>query len=540
MKPLLVLVPFLLTALPAMAQWSEEAKLVPGDLGPGDAAGRSISISGDTVLVGAPLHDGVATDAGAAYVYVRAGDGWVQQAKLRALDGGAGDEFGYTVAIDGNTAIIGAPYHSNPPGAAYVFVRSGGTWTQQAKLQASFNDWIYFGRHVVLDGDTAVISENDPSGTCGLVYVFVRTGSTWTLQKQYGGNSGPDYDGFGCDFDLDGDWLVIGEAGYDGWYFDEQGAAWLYHRTGSSWAFAAEITTPYLEDGFCFGWSVAIDDGKLLIAAGPHRKSVYAYQIVGSGVSYVGKLTAPTTGNRFGEDISLDGNHALIDGNGSPTSGYAAYLTRWTGAQWTLPEPLYGWGTQGTSDLDHGTVVMGDPGDDDAGVDAGAAHVLTSEPGTGFCFGDPGSGTPCPCANDNDGSVPGSGCDNGVFASGAKLSARGIASVSHDSVVLFTERAEPSNSGLYFQADNRVNGGAGIVFGDGLRCAGGQLVRLQVRFADASGYSATTVGLAAKGGVGPGSTERYQCWYRNQSTPACGLGVNEFNLSNGYEIFWGP
>jgi len=167
-----------------------------------------------------------------------------------------------------------------------------------------------------------------------------------------------------------------------------------------------------------------------------------------------------------------------------------------------------------------------------------------SAPGTGtaYCFGDPGSGTPCPCANDNDGSVPGSGCANGVFASGAKLVASGAASLSNDTLVLSCTGLEPSNSGLYFQANNDLS--PGIVWGDGLQCAGGQLKRLGVRFADATGYSDTSgyaqpISVKA-GNIVAGDTKRYQCWYRTTSNPPCGAGVNDFNASNGLAVTWAP
>ncbi len=159
-----------------------------------------------------------------------------------------------------------------------------------------------------------------------------------------------------------------------------------------------------------------------------------------------------------------------------------------------------------------------------------------SEPGLGYCFGDFLSGTPCPCSNDNDGSIPGSGCANGVFFSGAHLSGSGTASLSGDTLVLSTVNTEPNNSGLYFQADNDLS--PGNAWGDGLQCAGGNLKRLQVRFADATGASSTTIGISAKAGnITAGDTKYYQCWYRNPLNSLCGF---EFNASNGYAITWVP
>ena len=168
-----------------------------------------------------------------------------------------------------------------------------------------------------------------------------------------------------------------------------------------------------------------------------------------------------------------------------------------------------------------------------------AFRIDAEAPGEGYCFGDPGSGTPCPCFNDNDGSVPGSGCDNGVYASGAHLTGLGLARVTGDTVKLTTVGLEPQNSGLYFQADNDLS--PGVVWGDGLRCAGGSLKRLQVRFADGVGTSSTTVGIAAKtGNISAGDTKYYQCWYRTTVNPPCGSSVNDFNTSNGYAITWQP
>jgi len=167
-----------------------------------------------------------------------------------------------------------------------------------------------------------------------------------------------------------------------------------------------------------------------------------------------------------------------------------------------------------------------------------ALQYVQQPPGTPYCFGD-GSGTPCPCGNANDGSVPESGCANGVFASGAHLTGTGVASVGADTLVLSTSGQEPNNSGLYFQANNDLT--PGLIWGDGLQCAGGQLKRLGVRFADAGGYSDTsgyTQPISVKAGnVMAGDTKYYQCWYRNPVNSPC---ASEFNASNGYAVTWTP
>jgi hypothetical protein len=152
---------------------------------------------------------------------------------------------------------------------------------------------------------------------------------------------------------------------------------------------------------------------------------------------------------------------------------------------------------------------------------------------TTFCFGD-GSGATCPCGN--TGGV-GGGCMN-TTGLGGKLRSSGSSSVSSDDLVLLGQQLVPSQPGLYFQGNNAINGGNGNPFGDGLRCAGGGVVRMQVRFADAQGASATSVSLATVGGIAPGDVKRYQCWYRNPPAGFC--GGYTFNLSNGVQVNWSP
>jgi hypothetical protein len=169
----------------------------------------------------------------------------------------------------------------------------------------------------------------------------------------------------------------------------------------------------------------------------------------------------------------------------------------------------------------------------------GAAWVPLPEPGVSFCFGDPGSGVVCPCGNDNDGSVPGSGCANGQYSSGALLAGTGEASLAADTLILYGQRTQHDQFGLFFQADNSLSNGQ--VWGDGLRCAGGALKRLGTATSDGNGNSDTTgygyTISSRAGNIAPGDTKHYQLWYRNPLGSPCG---SDFNTSNGYSVTWTP
>jgi hypothetical protein len=157
-----------------------------------------------------------------------------------------------------------------------------------------------------------------------------------------------------------------------------------------------------------------------------------------------------------------------------------------------------------------------------------------------FCFGD-GSGTACPCGNSG---ISGHGCANSVFPGGGLLSASGLASVSADSIQLQSISLSPSAPLLYFQGTTQLNAGAGVVFGDGLRCTGGAVLRFVVSHSNAAGVSTypnlsiPEQHVAIAGAIPPsGGTRHYQAWYRNAPafcTPAT------FNLTNAATIAWGP
>ena len=151
--------------------------------------------------------------------------------------------------------------------------------------------------------------------------------------------------------------------------------------------------------------------------------------------------------------------------------------------------------------------------------------------GTPFCFGD-GSGTACPCGNAGS---SGQGCANDT-GQGASLDSTGSNSLSADDLVLSASQLTPG-PGLFFQGNNAINGSNGNAFGDGLRCAGGSVKRLEVQFANSANSftTSTTISISTAGAASAGQTKRYQYWYRDSGTSPCS---SLFNLSNGYEITW--
>ena len=219
----------------------------------------------------------------------------------------------------------------------------------------------------------------------------------------------------------------------------------------------------------------------------------------------------------FGNDT---GQGAVVADNGSFLAGPIAYAstpsnkTRLFSVLSTNGDALMAWSDDR---VDSGDVLLQNM-QPDGSLGNATAHSQ-------FCFGNG-----CPCGNDD----PSAGCKNGTTG-GARLDASGSPKVAAGSWVLEASSLPPNKPGLYFQGDVAINGGHGVPVGDGLRCVGSAVVRLQVRTSDALGNSFTTVNLAA--GVNPGDLHTYQLWYRDPAGSVCGAG---FNLTNGVQLIWLP
>src|SRR5215203_1158845 len=194
----LVLLACLSLALPAMAGWTQRQKITSTPRGVGAQFGNAVAINGGTMVVGARFDSTTASQAGAAYVYVLSGSTWTQQAVLLAPDGALGDKFGYSVAISEDTIVVGS-YNDDSPlsnaGSAYVFVRSGTIWSFQQKLTASdgtADD--EFGNAVGIIGETIVVGSHfaDLPGNsqAGSAFIYRRTGTVWAQTQKLLPNTG--------------------------------------------------------------------------------------------------------------------------------------------------------------------------------------------------------------------------------------------------------------------------------------------------------------------------------------------------------------
>lgn len=252
--------------------WSQEAMLDIGDVG--DLSGSAVALSGDTAVVGAPLDDDLGTDSGTVKVYVRSAGVWTVQAILTSSDAAAGDHFGAGVSVDGDTLLVGAPKHdagSVNTGAAYVFVRVGGVWTQEDKLVAGDPEHDdAFGQSVSIAGDTALLGafQKDEVGVnSGAAYIFVRTAGLWTQQSKLVPAEVKPLDSFGHAVALEDGLAVVGSDGARD-VGASSGAVYLFSEGGGGWSQIERWTPPETDLGDFFGSAVDVAGGLVAIGSG--------------------------------------------------------------------------------------------------------------------------------------------------------------------------------------------------------------------------------------------------------------------------------
>jgi hypothetical protein len=282
--------------------------------------------------VGAYLNDHAGgVDAGAAYVFVGNGSSWSQAEKLVGSDATDSDWFGYSVAIDGETVLVGSPMYDLVPGtifsgAVYVFVRTDTGWSEQTRLMASdamAGD--FFGASVSISGDTAVIgalAESNAGGpAAGSAYVFVRNGTTWSKEAKLVASDAAGSDQLGWSVSISGDTVLAGSVGWDQAGLSEVGAAYIFVRSGSAWSEQAILVASDAAEGDLFGGAVSLSGESAVIgveqdshAGGPFAGSAYVFVRSGSTWSEQAKLVASDAGrqDRFGRSASIFGETIVV------------------------------------------------------------------------------------------------------------------------------------------------------------------------------------------------------------------------------------
>ena len=295
--------------------WSEQEKLLAPDGATEDRFGYSVSVTQDYAVIGAMHDDDDGYRSGSAYIFVRDGETWSEQAKLNASDGDIEDYFGAEVSIEGDYALIGAPSDDDDglsSGSAYIFYRNGNIWTEHAKLTSSEGDASdYFGCSVSIEGDYAVIGAEGNNNFSGAAYIFARSGDTWSEQVKLTASDGAHGDSFGRSVSIEGDYAVIGAFHDDNDNGEDSGSVYIFARSGDMWAEQAKLTPSNGAAYDFFGWSVSISEDYTIIGA---VNSAYIFTRSGDIWAEQVELTASdgALGVCFGLSVSLIEDYALI------------------------------------------------------------------------------------------------------------------------------------------------------------------------------------------------------------------------------------
>lgn len=395
---------FATAAQPAAAQcYLEQQQVLALDGTSSDEFGSAVAVSGSVALVGAWRDSAAASLSGSAYVFRLAPAGWMQEQKLVPADAAAFDFFGWSVAIDGDTAVVGAISDQDAApdgGSVYVFRYNGATWQPEAELFASdANDGDHFGVSVALQGDTLLVGAdlNDQNGTwSGAAYVFRKENGVWTERQKLEPSTPSSYEHFGASVDLDGDLLVVGAYGGPSQLF--RGTAYVFRFNGQAWQEDAALVGSLSASGDFFASAVAISNGRVLCGARWADVGTINGTVLDTGEAYVfahdgqswyeeQRITEqdPQPGDGLGYAVDLAPDLALIGVHNRDEfgvrSGEAVILRRF-GSAW-LHEPrvipsdtregdMFGLGVA----LQGRYALIGAPHDDDRAPDAGAAYFF--------------------------------------------------------------------------------------------------------------------------------------------------------------------
>jgi hypothetical protein len=355
-----------------------------------DDFGMAVAVDGFVALIGAPLRAGMAGDQGVAFVYTFDGSAWNEGPNLQASDGADGDHLGHVVGLSGNLAIAGAYVHDAlgpDSGAAYVFDRTNGNQLAKLVPPVAPADNYQFGQAVAIDGTTAVVGAPGADDGTGAVYVFDGQ-SSWAQVATLTAVNGTDTDQFGLSVAIDGNVIVVGAPG------DDDGEAFVYEKSGGQWSNATEDANLMPSDGTtvgdAFGWSLDVSGSRIVVGAPFHDEgttidgAAYVFEEPPGG--WAGTLSQPrsmvgcdegTQPVDFGFSVAIEARVVIVGSrrDTGPDTGRAHAFRFFSGAdpQWRYLKALtqqdgaagdlMGWSVA----LSGGLAVVGAPGHDIGG-----------------------------------------------------------------------------------------------------------------------------------------------------------------------------
>lgn len=328
--------------------WQEVAHLTPSTANNNALFGYSVDIFGDHAIIGARQDNNVGTFAGRAYIFKRSGDAWVEDAILSASDATTADFFGTSVAIGEHYAIIGAPLEdtkASQAGAAYIFARTPDGWIEEAKLLASNGrSFDGFGGAVSISGTTALIGAtgvNANAPDAGAAYIFARTPSGWSEAAILTLADGQEDDLFGVSVSLDDHIAVVG-ASKSNLVAPNSGATYIYERTNDRWSQAAVVVDPAQTPNANFGASVSLLAERLLVGASGaavrnqfQSGAAFTFERIDNSWFIESTLVASSrrSGDSFPAAVSLSESDVILGAPADGTNGTRA------GAIYLMPLP---------------------------------------------------------------------------------------------------------------------------------------------------------------------------------------------------------
>ena len=530
-----------------------QAVLITSDADSFLSAGRAVDVSGDTLVTSSVFAGcGGESNVGAAYAFVRAPASgtpgtWTEQQQLCGSTAVSSDRFGSSVAIEGDTIVVGSPdpFASGGPGLAYVFVRQGTSWAEQDELSALDSQTSdEFGACVALSGDTAAASaprdDTSAGAGAGSVYLFVRSGTAWSMEQKIEASDAGANDRFGGALALAGDVALVGAREHDGLAGNDTGAAYVFRRTGAVWSEEQQLLASDAQAGDLFGASVALNEDRLIVGASrltnPSDVPGKAYVFERQGTTWVetAVIQSPAPDNDgFGTSVDLLWDRCIV---GAPqvAGDSKAYLYRLVGTTWAevdvLQQPFGDFFGNAVA-LGDEIAVVGDPlGDDAFFKDNGIVYVYDVGTSSSFCDGSDGALASCPCANVGH---PTTGCDLAQGTGGVRMDIVTQQQGAQNRATLvgsgYPVMSAPAVTVLRGSA---LDVSSPVPFGDGLRCVASPVVRL-AGTAASGGQSTHTFGHGTMAGTGDFF---YQLWFRN--TPVMFCTPEAFNLSNGRSLTW--